>query len=38
MKKKYKAMVLSCMDPRYQTKVSNYLKRRKLNKTEKEWY
>ena len=26
MKKKYKAMVLSCMDPRFQTKVSNYLK------------
>ena len=23
-------MVLSCMDPRFQTKVSNYLKRRKL--------
>ena len=31
MKKKYKAMVLSCMDPRFQTKVSNYLKKRKLN-------
>ena len=31
MKKKYKTMVLSCMDPRFQTKVSNYLKRRKLN-------
>ena len=31
MKKKYKAMVLSCMDPRFQTKVSNYLKRRKLS-------
>ncbi len=31
MKKKYKAMVLSCMDPRFQTRVSNYLKRRKLN-------
>ena len=30
MKKKYKAMVLSCMDPRFQTKVTNYLKRRKL--------
>ena len=30
MKKKYKAMVLSCMDPRFQTNVSNYLKRRKL--------
>lgn len=28
--KKYKAMVLSCMDPRFQAKVSNYLKRRKL--------
>ena len=24
-------MVLSCMDPRFQNKVSNYLKRRKLN-------
>ena len=31
MKKKYKAMVLSCIDPRFQTKVSNYLKRKKLN-------
>ena len=30
MKKKYKAMVLSCMDLRFQSKVSNYLKRRKL--------
>ena len=28
--KKYKAMVLSCIDPKFQTKVSNYLKRRKL--------
>ena len=26
--KKYKAMVLSCMDPRFQTKVSNYLKKK----------
>ena len=33
MKKKYKAMVLSCMDPRFQTKVSNYLKRRKFYTT-----
>ena len=31
MKKKYKAMVLSCIDPRFQNKVSSYLKRRKLN-------
>ena len=31
MKKKYEAMVLSCMDPRFQNKVSSYLKRRKLN-------
>ena len=30
MKKKYKAMVLSCMDPRFQPLVFNYLKRRKL--------
>ena len=30
MKKKYKAMVLSCMDLRFQTKVTNYLKRRKI--------
>ena len=30
MKKKYKAMVLSCMDPRFQTKFTNYLKRRKI--------
>ena len=30
MNKKYKAMILSCMDPRFQTKVFNYLKRRKL--------
>ena len=31
MKKKYKAMVLSCIDPRFQTRVSNYLKKRNLN-------
>ena len=31
MKKKYDAMVLSCIDPRFQNKVSSYLKRRKLN-------
>ena len=30
MKKKYKAMVLSCMDPRFQPLVFKYLKRRKL--------
>tara|TARA_B100000035_G_C20893032_1_gene505874 strand:- start:124 stop:537 length:414 start_codon:yes stop_codon:yes gene_type:complete len=30
MKKKYKAMVLSCIDPRFQPKVFNYLKKRKL--------
>ena len=29
--KKYKAMVLSCIDPRFQSKVFNYLKRKKLN-------
>jgi len=28
--KKYEAMVLSCMDPRFQTKVFNYLKSKKL--------
>ena len=28
--KKYKAMVLSCMDPRFQPKVFNYLKKKKL--------
>ena len=28
--KKYEAMVLSCMDPRFQTKVYKYLKKRKL--------
>ena len=27
---KYKAMVLSCIDPRFQSKVHNFLKRRKL--------
>ena len=31
MKKKYKAMVLSCIDPRFQSKVFNYLKKEKLN-------
>ena len=31
MKKKYQAMVLSCMDPRFQPIVNNYLKKRKLN-------
>ena len=30
MKKDYKAMVLSCMDPRFQPKVFNYLKKKKL--------
>ena len=28
--KKYKAMVLSCIDPRFQRKVYNYLKNKKL--------
>ena len=28
--KKYKAMVLSCIDPRFQSKVFNYLKKKKL--------
>ena len=28
--KKYKAMVLSCIDPRFQTKVFNYLKKKNL--------
>ena len=28
--KKYKAMVLSCIDPRFQTKVYKYLKNKKL--------
>ena len=27
---KYKAMVLSCIDPRFQSKIFNYLKKRKL--------
>ena len=27
---KYKAMVLSCIDPRFQSKVFNYLQKRKL--------
>ena len=31
MKNKYKAMVLSCMDPRFQPIVYNYLKKKKLN-------
>ena len=31
MKKKYHAMVLSCMDPRFQPIIYNYLKKRKLN-------
>ena len=30
MKKKYQAMVLSCMDPRFQAIVFNYLKKKKL--------
>ena len=30
MKSKYKAMVLSCMDPRFQHLVQNYLKKKKL--------
>ena len=30
MKKKFKAMVLSCMDPRFQPLVYSYLKRKKL--------
>ena len=31
MNKKFKAMVLSCMDPRFQPKIYNYLKKRKLS-------
>ena len=31
MKKKYQAMVLSCMDPRFQPIVFNFLKKRKLS-------
>jgi carbonic anhydrase len=30
MSKKFKAMVLSCMDPRFQPKIFNFLKKRKL--------
>ena len=30
MNKKYKAMVLSCIDPRFQPVVFSYLKKRKL--------
>ena len=30
MKSKFKAMVLSCMDPRFQHLVQNYLKKKKL--------
>jgi len=30
VKSKYKAMVLSCMDPRFQHLVHNYLKKKKL--------
>ena len=30
MDNKFKAMVLSCMDPRFQPKVFNYLKKRRL--------
>ena len=29
--RKFKAMVLSCMDPRFQPKIFNYLKKRKLS-------
>ena len=32
MKNNYKAMVLSCMDPRFQSSVVNYLKKKRLNK------
>ena len=31
MKKKYHAMVLSCMDPRFQPIIYNYLKKKKIN-------
>jgi carbonic anhydrase len=31
MKPNYKAMVLSCIDPRFQTIVYNYLKKKKLS-------
>ena len=30
MKSNYKAMVLSCMDPRFQPIINNYLKKKKL--------
>ena len=30
IRKKYEAMVLSCMDPRFQPKVFNYLKKKNL--------
>ena len=31
MKSNYKAMVLSCIDPRFQSIIYNYLKKKKLN-------
>ncbi len=31
MKRKYQAMVLSCVDPRFQPIIYNYLKKKKLN-------
>ena len=31
MKLNFDAMVLSCIDPRFQTKIYNYLRKRKLN-------
>tara|TARA_Y200000002_G_scaffold192953_1_gene159313 strand:- start:312 stop:728 length:417 start_codon:yes stop_codon:yes gene_type:complete len=31
MKSNYKAMVLSCIDPRFQPLIYNYLKKKKLN-------
>ena len=31
MKSNYRAMVLSCMDPRFQSIIFNYLKKKKLN-------
>ena len=33
MKSKFKAMVLSCMDPRFQHLVHNHLKKKKLTGT-----
>jgi len=33
MKSKYKAMVLSCMDPRFQHLVHNHLKKKKFIKS-----